>query len=129
LMRQGGQRSAAGNAVQSSAVVTNPTHFAVGIRYEPGTDQAPTVVAKGENLIAQQIKVVAEDNDIPVIENVELARALFGACEVGQAIPPELYKATAEVLAYVFKLKKKKMARQKRTRANQLARKKVPGGR
>ena len=80
-------------------------------------DPAPTVVAKGENLIAVQLKVIAEDNDIPIIENVELARAMFSACEVGQAIPPELYKGVAEVLAYIFKLKKKRAQRRRRNQA------------
>lgn len=116
LMRQSSSGGGGGaQAVQgSTAVVTNPTHLAVALRYEPGVDQAPIITTKGERNIAVQMKLIAEDNDVPIIENVELARALFGACEPGQPIPPELYKATAEVLAYVFKLKKKKAARQKR---------------
>jgi flagellar biosynthetic protein FlhB len=114
LMRQASQGRMMEGAANANAVVTNPTHLAVAIKYEAGVDAAPTVVAKGENLVAQQIKVVAEDNDIPIIENVELARAVFGACEVGQAIPPELYKGVAEVLAYIFKLKKKRQQRRRR---------------
>lgn len=114
LMRQGAQQRMMEGASQANAVVTNPTHMAVAIKYEPGVDPAPTVVAKGENLIAVQLKVIAEDNDIPIIENVELARAMFSACEVGQAIPPELYKGVAEVLAYIFKLKKKRAQRRSR---------------
>lgn len=117
LMRQASQGRMMEGAGSANAVVTNPTHLAVAIRYEQGVDGAPKVVAKGENLIAAQIKVIAEDNEVPVLENVELARALFSACEVGQEIPPDLYKGVAEVLAYVFKLKRKRQMR--RRRANQ----------
>ncbi|MEW6277404.1 MAG: flagellar biosynthesis protein FlhB [Candidatus Eremiobacterota bacterium] len=113
LMRQGAQGRMMEEVPNSSAVVTNPTHLAVALRYQQGTDPVPMVVAKGENLVAQQIKIKAEDHDVPIIENVELARALFGACEVGQAIPTEMYKAVAEVLAYVIKLKKKRELRRK----------------
>jgi flagellar biosynthetic protein FliR/FlhB len=108
LMRQSAQARMQGQAANATAVVSNPTHLAVALRYEPGKDEAPMVVAKGENLFAQQIKIIAEDHDIPIIENVELARALFAACEIESAIPVDLYKATAEVLAYVFRLKKKR---------------------
>lgn len=109
---QGGRMQEVPNA---SAVVTNPTHLAVAIKYDKEECPVPTVVAKGEKIIAQQIKVMAEDHEVPMVENVELARALFGACEVGQAVPAELYKAVAEVLAYVMKLKRKKeMKRRKR---------------
>lgn len=108
LMRQAAMGRMMGNVAQASAVLTNPTHLAVAIRYKQGEDKMPVIVAKGERLVAVQIKVLAEENNVPIIENVELARALFGACEVGNGIPPELYKATAEVLAYVFKLKKRR---------------------
>jgi len=114
LMRQASQQRMMEGAANANAVVTNPTHLAVAIKYEAGVDPAPTVVAKGERMVAVQIKLVAEENDIPIIENVELARAVFGACEVGQAIPPELYKGVAEVLAYIYKLKKKRMQRRRR---------------
>lgn len=107
---QGGQMAEVPNA---NAVVTNPTHLAVAIKYNKEDCPVPTVVAKGERLIAQAIKLKAEDSDVPIVENVELARALFGACEVGQAIPTELYKAVAEILAYVMKLKKKKEMRRR----------------
>lgn len=116
LMRQASQGRMTEGAQGASAVVTNPTHLAVALKYEQGVDPAPKVVAKGENLIAVQIKVVAEDNDVPIVENVELARALFSACEVGQDIPQELYKGVAEVLAYIFKLKRKRQMRRRRRR-------------
>jgi flagellar biosynthetic protein FlhB len=116
MMRQGAQGRMMEEVPNASAVVTNPTHMAIAIRYKQGEDQVPMVVAKGERVKAQQIKVLAEDNEIPIIENVELARALFGACKVGQAIPTELYKAVAEILAYVMKLKRKKQLKLKQQR-------------
>jgi len=114
LMRQNAQSRMMGEVGDSSAVVTNPTHLAVAIRYKPGEDAAPKVVAKGKRLVAVQIKLLAEEHDVPILENVELARALFSACEVGAVIPVELYKATAEVLAYVFRLKRKRELMKKR---------------
>lgn len=116
-LRQKMQQASQGGMMQevpnANAVVTNPTHLAIAIRYDKEECPVPTVVAKGERLIAQQIKLKAEDHEVPLVENVELARALFGACDVGQAIPAELYKAVAEILAYVIKLKKKKEMRRR----------------
>lgn len=120
LMRQGAQSAMMEEVPNSSAVITNPTHLAVAIKYEQGVTEAPTVVAKGEHLIAVQIRVRAEDSDVPVVENVELARALFASCEVGQVIPAELFQAVAEVLAYIYKLKRKKEL-MKRRQARRLA--------
>ena len=114
LMRQGAQSRMMESVPDSSAVVTNPTHLAVALRYVPGQDPAPVVVAKGQRDIAVQIKIVAEDNDVPILENVELARALFSGCKIGETIPVDMYKATAEVLAYVFRLKKKREMMRKR---------------
>lgn len=113
-MQQASQGGMMGEVPNANAVVTNPTHLAVAIKYDKEECPVPTVVAKGERLIAQQIKLKAEDHEIPLVENVELARALFGACDVGQAIPTELYKAVAEILAYVMKLKRKKAMRNRR---------------
>ncbi len=118
MMRQAAQGRMMGDVAGASAIVTNPTHLAVAVRYKQGEDRAPVVVAKGENLIAVQIKTVAEESEVPIVENVELARALFGAAQVGQPIPPDLYKATAELLAYVFKLKRRREQKRKmRSRA------------
>lgn len=88
----------------ADVVITNPTHFAIAIKYEPGME-APTVVAKGERLIAQQIKKLARESNVPMVENKPLAQALFKACQVGQSVPPELYKAVAEVLAFVYRMR------------------------
>jgi flagellar biosynthetic protein FlhB len=91
----------------ATVVVTNPTHIAVALQYERGM-QSPRVLAKGADLIAQRIKDVARQAGVPLVENVPLARGLFAASEVGDEIPIELYQAVAEVLAYVYSLKKRR---------------------
>jgi flagellar biosynthetic protein FlhB len=91
----------------ASVVVTNPTHVAVALKYEMGIEGAPKVVAKGAELIAQRIREIAKEHKVPIIENPPLARALYGAVEVDQEIPPEHYKAVAEVIGYVFRLQGK----------------------
>lgn len=92
----------------ADVVITNPTHFAVALKYEMGKSAAPKVVAKGKDLLAQKIKKIAAENNVPMHEDVPLARALYKACEVGQEIPENLFKAVAEILAYIFKLKQEK---------------------
>ena len=87
----------------ADVVVTNPTHFAVALRYD-GTRTAPEVVAKGKDLIAAQIRRIAEENDVPIVADPPLARALHQSTEVGQVIPEELYAAVARVLAFVYRL-------------------------
>jgi flagellar biosynthetic protein FlhB len=91
---------------KADVVVTNPTHIAVAIQYEQKNMSAPVVVAKGEDFIAQKIKDIAAEHNIPVVENKPLARALMQQVEVGEAIPEDLYLAVAEILAFVYKLKK-----------------------
>ncbi|MBI2300934.1 MAG: flagellar biosynthesis protein FlhB [Armatimonadetes bacterium] len=88
----------------ATVVVTNPTHYAVALRYDPAHDQAPEVVATGQRLTALKIREIARESRVPLVENPPLARALFSACDVGDAVPPELYAAVAEVLAYVYRL-------------------------
>src|SRR5439155_6481639 len=87
----------------ASVVITNPTHFAVALRYERGMN-APLCVAKGTDLIARKIRAVAAEHGIPIIENPPLARALHGTVEIEQEIPPEHYQAVAEVIGYVMRL-------------------------
>jgi flagellar biosynthetic protein FlhB len=87
----------------ADVVVTNPTHFAVALRYD-GTRTAPEVVAKGQDLIAAQIRRVAEEHDVPLVADPPLARALHQSVEIGQVIPEELYAAVARVLAFVYRL-------------------------
>ncbi len=107
------------NAVaDATAVVTNPTHIAVALKYEYGEMPAPKVIAKGERYFAQKIKEIAEENDVPIVENVDLAQALYQACEPGDYVPPSLYKAVAEVLAFVYKLKRKRKLKRLKRRSN-----------
>jgi flagellar biosynthetic protein FlhB len=94
---------------EADVVITNPTHFAVALKYKPETDQAPRLVAKGQNLIAQKIKEIAEEYNIPIVEDPPLAQALYKAIELEQEVPSKFFQAVAEVLAYVYKLKNKKL--------------------
>lgn len=91
---------------KADVVVTNPTHFAVAIKYETGME-APVVIAKGSDFIAQRIREIAKENDVVIVENKPLAQTLFKNAEIGDMIPQDLYKAVAEVLAYVYRLKRK----------------------
>ena len=91
----------------ASVVVTNPTHVAVALRYELGSEGAPRVVAKGAELLAQRIREIAAEHKVPIVENPPLARALYANVEVDQQIPPEHYKAVAEIIGYVFRLQGK----------------------
>ena len=93
---------------ESDVVVANPTHVAVALKYDPANMAAPIVMAKGQRLIAQKIKELAREAGVPVVENKPLARALFKAVQVGQAIPEDLFRATAEVLAFVFQMRRGK---------------------
>jgi flagellar biosynthetic protein FlhB len=94
---------------RASVVITNPTHFAVALQYDIDAMGAPRVVAKGVDYLAKRIRQVAESHDVPIIENPPLARALYAAVEVDQEIPQEHYKAVAEVIGYVMRLKGKRV--------------------
>ncbi len=98
----------------ATAVIVNPTHFAVALKYDRDSMSTPMVVAKGKNFLALRIRQKAIENQIPLIENPPLAQALYKSCEVGQEIPAAFYRAVAEVLAYVYKLMN--MARPQGTR-------------
>ncbi|HEX3018376.1 MAG TPA: flagellar biosynthesis protein FlhB [Caproicibacter sp.] len=90
----------------ADVIVRNPTHFAVALRYDPEKDEAPVVVAKGQDYVAFKIIEIAEQYHIPMKENRPLARALYASVEVNKAIPPEFYTALAEIMAWVFQMKK-----------------------
>ena len=92
---------------QADVVITNPTHYAVAIKYDPSISDAPVVVAKGQDFLAQKIKEIAREHKVEIVENKPLARMLFANVEVGEAVPPELYQAVAEVLAFVYHLQGK----------------------
>ncbi|OLN33490.1 flagellar biosynthesis protein FlhB [Desulfosporosinus metallidurans] len=94
----------------ADVVVVNPTHFAVALRYDQNVQKAPYVVAKGQDQVALRIRELAKEYDLVIMENKPLARALYAQVEIGQGIPADLYKAVAEVLAFVYRLKKKKRA-------------------
>jgi flagellar biosynthetic protein FlhB len=89
---------------KATAVVVNPTHYAVAIRYQVESMAAPLVVAKGKNYLALRIRQRAVEHQVPIVENPPLAQALYHSVEIGQEIPPHLYRAVAEILAYIFKL-------------------------
>jgi len=91
----------------ADVIITNPTHYAVALKYEPGLNEAPVVMAKGADLVALRIRKVAEENKIAIVENPQLARVIFSTTEIGQMIPAEMFQAVAEVLAYVFSLREK----------------------
>lgn len=93
---------------KADVVVTNPTHFAVALRYDQSVQKAPYVVAKGQDQVALRMRELAKEYDLVIMENKPLARALYAQVEIGQGIPADLYKAVAEVLAFVYRLKKRK---------------------
>lgn len=101
----------------ADVVVTNPTHYAVALKYERGMDKAPMVLAKGENGFAKRIKALAQENGVPMVENKPVARALFAIGKVGEPIPSELYKAVAEILAFVYRTNRYYFFRLKARRA------------
>ncbi len=90
---------------KATVVITNPTHVAVALRYDPEEDEAPVVVAKGVDEIAERIKEIARENDVPIVRNPQLAWEIYERVELGDVIPSDLYRAVAEVLAYVYSLK------------------------
>lgn len=94
---------------QADVVVTNPTHFAVALKYDTDSMAAPTVVAKGTDAVAMRIREVANENKVPIVENPPLARALFASVELDQQIPETHYKAVAQVISYVYRLKGRKL--------------------
>lgn len=98
------------NVSKADVVITNPTHFAVALMYKPGESNAPIVVAKGVDFLALKIREIATKNDIPIVEEPPLARQLFFNVEVDQEIPENLFKAVAQILAYIYQLRKDKMS-------------------
>ena len=103
-MREASRRRMMQDLPQADVVITNPTHYAVAIKYDPEVAEAPMVIAKGEDYLAARIKEVARENKIEIVENKPLARMLYANVDIGQVIPPELYQAVADVLAFVYHL-------------------------
>ena len=104
LRRDMARRRMMSQIATATAVVVNPTHYAVALKYDAGSTGAPMVVAKGKNYLALRIRKRALENNIPLIENPPLARALYKSVDVGQEIPAQFYRAVAEVLAYIYRL-------------------------
>lgn len=107
-MREAAMRRMMQDLPSADVIITNPTHFAVAIKYDSIESLAPIVIAKGVDVLAAKIKSVAKDHDIEIVENRPLARTLYYTVELGEEIPPELYQTVAEVLAFVYNLKKDK---------------------
>ena len=106
LQREAAERKMIQEVPKATVVVTNPTHFAVALRYDRHTMSAPMVIAKGSDRFARRIAEVARQHGIPVLERKPIARFLYKSVKIGQSIPPELYHAFAEILAYVYRLKR-----------------------
>lgn len=106
-MRESSMRRMMQDLPQADVVITNPTHYAVAIKYDPKVADAPLVIAKGEDYLAARIKEAAREHHIEIVENKPLARMLYANVDIGQAVPPELYQAVAEVLAFVYQLQGK----------------------
>jgi flagellar biosynthetic protein FlhB len=110
IQRQMAQKRMMDGVKKADVIVTNPTHISVALKYDGKTMVAPEVMAKGADHLALKIREIAKENEIPIVENVLLARTLYSTVKVGHGIPRTLYKAVAEVLAFVYKLKKKQKA-------------------
>ncbi|HPD19424.1 MAG TPA: EscU/YscU/HrcU family type III secretion system export apparatus switch protein, partial [Candidatus Goldiibacteriota bacterium] len=106
IQREIARRRMISEIPQADVVITNPNHIAIAIRYKEGDDNAPKIVAKGINLMAEKIKNIARENGIIIVENPPLARVLV-KLEIGWEIPPELFQAMAEILAFVYQSKGK----------------------
>ena len=104
IQRDLARRNMMKDVPKATAVVVNPTHYSVAIRYEIESMVAPKVVAKGKNYLARRIREIALEHEVPIVENQPLAQALYKSADVGQEIPAHLYRAVAEILAYIYKL-------------------------
>jgi len=109
IQREMSQRRMMNDVPKADAIITNPTHYSVAVKYDRENMLSPKVIAKGKDFTALKIREIAKKNNVPVVENIALARSLYGSVKVGEYIPRTLYKAVAEVLAFVYKLKRKRI--------------------
>ena len=116
LQRQMRQRKVKADVSKAAVVLTNPTHYAVALGFDFGTMEAPKLLAKGRNLLAEEIKAEARWAGVPIVENPPLARSLYRSVEVGQAIPVDLYAAVAAILAYLYRQRLEAEMRERRAR-------------
>lgn len=105
LQREAAKKRMMADVPRADVVLTNPTHLAVALRYDPDEAEAPLVLAKGQDFLAQKIKEIAAENEIPLVENKPLAQSLYKSVEVGEMIPVEFYQAVADILAMVYRIK------------------------
>jgi flagellar biosynthetic protein FlhB len=110
IQREMARKRMLSDVPKADVVITNPTHYAVALKYDAETMDAPRVVAKGARNLALKIKEIARENGVPIVENPPLARMLYKSTEVGMEIPIELFQSVAEVLAYIYRLKGKQIA-------------------
>lgn len=110
IQREMSQKRMMADVPSADVIVTNPTHISIALKYDPETMVSPEIIAKGADNVAMRIREIAKENGIPLVENVPLARSLYKTVKVGQPVPREMYKAVAEVLAFVFRLKRKNKA-------------------
>ncbi len=110
IQRQMAQKRMMNDVKKADVIVTNPTHISVALKYDGETMVAPAVMAKGADHLALRIREIAKENDIPIVENIMLARTLYKTVKVGHGVPRTLYKAIAEILAFVYKLRRKQKA-------------------
>ena len=107
IARQMAMQRMAKAVPKANVIVTNPTHYAIALQYDPKTMSSPKVVAKGADFMAMRIREIAAAHKIPIVERPPLARALYAGVPVGKHIRPEFYEAVAEILAYVYRLQNK----------------------
>ena len=107
IRRDKSQQRMMSNIPDATVIVTNPTHYAIALKYEEGMP-APICLAKGQDLVALKIREIGKENDVPIVENKPLARALYATTEIDDEIPVEHFKAVAEVIGYVLRLRGKK---------------------
>src|SRR5690606_20212578 len=110
IQRQMAQKRMLNDVKSADVIVTNPTHISVALKYDGQTMVAPSVTAKGADHLALRIREIAKENDIPIVENIMLARTLYKTVKVGHGVPRTLYKAVAEILSFVYKLRRKQKA-------------------
>jgi len=109
LQREIARKRMMAQVPKADVVITNPTHFAVAIRYVPEKMKAPVVIAKGADFLAEKIKEIAKTHNVPIVENKAVAQVLYRMVQIDQVVPETLYKAIAEILVYVYSLKQKRM--------------------